>query len=389
MRTVATAPPVGPGAQGVRLGVPWGTVLPLAAVAAFGNGFWLVAVRGAVGATERTTHPFTVWWQESALLLPLHVFAVLAAVTLALRWFGPGPRRARAVVTTLALVVLASTLAALGVQAANAVYDYRLQVEEVVTLAAHTPICDAACVADRQKSALLLQVRALGLNGSVMLVSNLVLLGLVVAFRGGRLDVAAGQRLVASSDNRARGRFVDSRTLLTVCLVGTAAIHAAVSPGQLADWPAAGVFFAVLCIVEVGLAVQVLARFRPATLRAVALLSAGTVMLWVDSRSDGLSFGPGAGVAPPVGLADGAATLLEVATLVLAVTALRRHGWPLRPWAPQHRANLAVVSVVAVTCIGLGGGLGVFGGAVHPVQPGGTGGGGDHPVQHSASTTSP
>ena len=349
-------------AAGERLRVPWGTVLPLAVVAAFGNGFWLIAIRGAVGAIERTQEPFVVWLQESTLLLPMYVFAVLAALTLALRWFGPGPHRARAVVATLLLVALASTLAALVVQAASAAYDYRLQAEQVATMASHMPACDSACVAGQQHSALLLQMRALGLNGSVVLVSNMVLLGLVVAIRGGRLDVASRQQHEVSSEPRSRDRSGSARGFLAVCLFGTAAIHAAVAPRHLIEWPAAGVFFIGLSAVEVALAVLVLAGLRAAALRAVATLSAGTVMLWLDSVTDGLSFGPGAGVAPSVGLADGAATLLEIATLVMAVAVLKLRRWPLRPWTPPHREGLAVVAVVAVAFIGVAVGLGTAGG---------------------------
>ena len=81
-----------------RLAVPWLTVLPLAIVMAYADGFWMVALRGAVGAIERTQEPFTSWWRESTLGLPLYVFAVLGALMLAMRWFGPvlrtsGPSR--------------------------------------------------------------------------------------------------------------------------------------------------------------------------------------------------------------------------------------------------------------------------------------------------------
>lgn len=369
MATVNASPVVRSGTTGERLSVPWGTVLPLAVAAAFGNGFWLIAMRGAVGAIERAQEPFVVWLQESTLLLPMYVFAVLAALTLALRWFGSGPYRARAVVLTLLLVALATTLAAVTVEATSAVYDYRLQAEEVATMASHMPTCDSVCVADQQHSALVLQMRAFGLHGSVVLVSNLVLLGLVVALRGGRLAVSSRQRHGNVPDLRSRGRTRDSRWVLSVCLFGTAVIHAAVAPGHLVAWPAAGVFFIGLSAVEVALAVLVLVvGLRPAALRAVAALSAGTVMLWLDSVTDGLSFGPGAGVAAPVGLADGAATLLEIATLVMALAVLKLRRWPLRPWAPPHREGLAVVAVVAIAFIGVAVGLGTAGGG-QQVQP--------------------
>ena len=39
------------------VGVPWRTVLPLAVVLAFADGFWIISLRGAVGALERTESP--------------------------------------------------------------------------------------------------------------------------------------------------------------------------------------------------------------------------------------------------------------------------------------------------------------------------------------------
>ena len=171
--------------------VPWLTVLPLAMVAAFGSEFWVVAVRGAVGATERTSGPFAQWLGESAITMPLYVVALLVALAVAKRWFGPGPLRAPAVMATLLLVVIASTVVAISLLALDAVKDYHLEMDHLVRSASHGT-CVGACFADQHHLTVLLQIRALGLGACVTLVSNLVLLGLVVAFRGGRLDVSAG-----------------------------------------------------------------------------------------------------------------------------------------------------------------------------------------------------
>gem|GEM_PF-4959715 len=65
--------------------VPWLTALPLAAVMAYAEGFWMVSLRGAVGAIERTQQPFATWLRESTLALPLFTLAVLGALTLAAR----------------------------------------------------------------------------------------------------------------------------------------------------------------------------------------------------------------------------------------------------------------------------------------------------------------
>ena len=87
------------------------TVLPLAVVMAYADGFWMMSLRGAVGAIERTEEPFASWLRESTLVLPVFVFAVLGALTLALRWFGPALRRTRTVLTAALLIVAAGTVA--------------------------------------------------------------------------------------------------------------------------------------------------------------------------------------------------------------------------------------------------------------------------------------
>ena len=41
-----------------RPGVAWWTVLPLAALMAYGDGFWVMSLREAAGAIERMDSPF-------------------------------------------------------------------------------------------------------------------------------------------------------------------------------------------------------------------------------------------------------------------------------------------------------------------------------------------
>jgi hypothetical protein len=337
-----------------RLQVPWRTVLPLAVVAAFGSGFWIIAIRGAAGSIERASGPFQVWLQESTLLLPLYVFAVLAALTLALRWFGRGRLRARATAGTFLLVVMGVSLVATAVLAVNAVYDYQQQIAHLALMnATHGP-CNAACLAQQKQDTVVVQTRAVGLGGLLVLVSNLVLLGLVVAFRGGRLDLASVHRRPERVS-----RFDGVEVFLMSGLLGAAAIHAVVIREQLSLWPAAGVFLVLLAIAEVDVAALFLIRLRSPALLATVVVSAGPLLLWLYSRTIGLPFGPQAGVPQPVGLADVSAALLEAAMLVVAVLAL---------WSPQRQrtpstspllVRLALVAVLAVTITGLGSGLGI------------------------------
>jgi len=103
-----------PSSRSGQLGVPWLTVLPLAAAMAYADGFWMLSLRGAVGAIERTQQPFSSWLRESTLLLPLFVLAVLGALTLALRRFGPELTSTKMVVASGFLVALAGTTVGVG-----------------------------------------------------------------------------------------------------------------------------------------------------------------------------------------------------------------------------------------------------------------------------------
>jgi hypothetical protein len=331
------------GSSGERLRVPWSTVLPLAVVAALGNEFWLIAMRGAVGAIERSQGPFVVWLLESTLLLPLYVFAVLAAVTAALRWFGPGPLRFRAVAATLLVAALASTLAGVAAQATNAVHDYRLQVTHVSNMALHMPTCDAVCVSDREQSALLLQLNALGLNGLMMFGSTVVLLALVVALRGGRLDLAA-----LRPESVRAPRFDRIELFLLISLLGTAAVHGTLIREQLARSPLTGIALLLLTIAEVDAALLYWLRLRRAQFLATAAVSAAPLLAWL-----------GTGGANRPGLTDAVTVLLEAVTLLAAVASLRSR---TSRGSAEHPVTTAVAGVVAVTVAGVAVGLGLLGG---------------------------
>ena len=72
------------------LGCAWWTVLPLAALMAYGDGFWVMSLREAAGAIERIGTPRSqAWLRESTLFLPVFVIAVLVATSVALAPFRP------------------------------------------------------------------------------------------------------------------------------------------------------------------------------------------------------------------------------------------------------------------------------------------------------------
>jgi hypothetical protein len=355
MSTGIAAPVVGGRADTDRqvVGVSWLTVLPLAVVLAFADGFWVASLRGAVGAIERTQTPFVSWVRESALTVPLFTLAVLGALTLTLHLFGASAHRPRQVLVAGLLVTAAATVAGVAVLAASSLYDYRLQVEQGHAMSTTHQICTGACLTAHDTASFWLQARSVGWGSLLLLGTNLVLVAWAVAFLGGRLRTGTPRPAGALGASRAG----ELRTLLVAGLAGSAVIHAAVVPEHLAEWSAAGVFFVLLATAELAAAGLL---FLPAAGSiaplAAAAVSLGPLLLWLGSRTTGMPFGPEAGEPEAVGVADVAACLLEVLTLVLAVALLRAHPWTRRRGpATRHGWRLAFVSLVAVTALGLAG----------------------------------
>jgi len=275
-------------------------------------------------------------------------------LTLALRLFGPAPLTSKRVLATMLLVAAAGTVVGIIEIAAGAAYDYHLQSSQLQQMNSMRDMCVGVdCLAQQQHATLLLQVRSVVYGSGILLVTNLVLVGWVVAIRGGRLKVSA----TSPAESTSRSRIDDLRLLLVAALLGSAAIHAAVIPEHLTVWAAAGAFFILLAAAQLAAAAGVLVtRLRPMSLLAAAAISVGALVLWYYSRSFGLPFGPEAGVPEAVGLADVASGVLEVGALVAAVVLLRYSGWLRRqPPASAHVGWLALVAVIAVTAIGFAG----------------------------------
>lgn len=343
-----------------RLRVPWLTVVPLAVVLAYGDGFWVVVLRGAVGAIERTGTPFTSWLRESTLLLPLFTLAVVAALALAVRRYGVAGSGARALLGTSGLVVAAGTVAGVTWLIASSAYDYRLQSQQVDAMGTMGHSCDAACRELLNQAGLGLQQRGVAVGVGLLLVTNLALVAWTVSLLGGRVRRATVDPEQPPAHARTtlprRLAGTDWPVLQATALLGAAAVHAAVAPEHLTEWPAAGWFFVALALAEVALAALVLGRgARESTQLLVAAASVGPLLLWTWSRTSGMPFGPEAGVPEPVGLADCAAGVLELVAL-LGVAALLRS----RPRGPvgrmsAHRRAVVLLAVVGVTCLGVGG----------------------------------
>jgi hypothetical protein len=171
--------------------VPWLTVVPLAVVLAYADGFWLISLRGAVGSIERTGAPFASWLRDSTLALPVFALAVIGALALAAHWFGPMLRKPKTVVAAALLVVAAGTLVGIGALAASSAYDYHLQTSQGALMSSMSM---GSTVAQQNPAGLALQLRSVGYGSGILLVTNLVLVGWVVALRGGRLAVRKTRR---------------------------------------------------------------------------------------------------------------------------------------------------------------------------------------------------
>lgn len=336
-----------------RAAVPWLTVLPLAVLMSFADGYWMTSLRGAFGAIQRTQDLFGSWVRDSTVLVPAFVLAVLAALVLSARLYGPVLRARPSVPVTALLIALAGTVAGLLALGASTAYDYELESSQLGLMATMQGRCVAGdCLGIQRRATLALQERSVVMGMGLILLTNLVLVGWVVAVRGGRLRVSAPGR----AEGAARSRADDLRRLLAVGLVCSAVIHGAVVPEHLVEWPAAGAFFVALTGVELAAAILVIRRPRASTLVAAAVASLGPLLVWLCSRTVGLPFGPEPGTAEAVGLADVSACLLELATLAAAVVlVLARPGLGSRPGTGPHRGWIAVMALLTVTTVGFSG----------------------------------
>jgi hypothetical protein len=353
--TASTASTGQVGARPARLAVPWTTVLTLAVLLDFADGFFMTSLRNAVGAIERTQEPFTSYWRTSLLLLPVFVLGVLAALTVALRLFGPEPRGRKPVLATVLLVAVAASLVGAAATTASSAADYRLQSGQLGMMKSMRGTCDAACLAAQQHATAAAHVRAIAIVGALMLLTNLLVVGWLVALRGGRLPVSTVRPPAANATDPATSRGQDVRLLLVVGLVATAAIHAAVVREHLSHWPAAGASFLLLTVTELAAAALLLTRRHRGGLAAAAVVSIAPLAVWLVARTTGLPFGPPAGSTQGTGLPENMAVALEVGTLLAALTLLHTARWLQHPPIPTHYQALALVAVVAVTAIGLAG----------------------------------
>jgi hypothetical protein len=184
--------------------IPWLTVLVLAALMAYVDGFVVTSTEGAVGAIGSNDSPFTSWLRDSTLALPVFIFAVYRMLAWSSRRYGPGLRRPRAVLVTGLIVVAVGSMVGVAEVAASGFANYELQAEQLretqsvhghatpVAGAADADACTGLCASLDATAAA--HVRAAEYASALVLAANVVLVGWVVAARGGRLDTVPLRR---------------------------------------------------------------------------------------------------------------------------------------------------------------------------------------------------
>jgi hypothetical protein len=174
--------------------VAWTTVAVLAVVMAFADGFVLTAIQGAVGAVGSAQDPVAYWLWSSIALAPVFALAVLAAIRCARRLFGPALRSPLRVVGAALLIAVAGSAVGTAGLAVSAAYDYDQQSGMAPMQMAPPPAlpgapadaCSGACAAERAQSDV--HQKAMRLGSALDVGVNVVLVGWIVAIRGGRLE---------------------------------------------------------------------------------------------------------------------------------------------------------------------------------------------------------
>lgn len=134
------------------------------------------------------------------------------------------------------------------------------------------------------------------------------------------------------------------------------AIHVKAAVEHAPHWWAYGAFFALLAAIQLVGALE-LARGREGSgvMAAAAAASLCAVGIWVVSRTVGVPFGPWAGEAEPLGVADTVATFDELCTAALLAAVMyprrrlaRRLVWVRGAQATRLASTLLAASLLAL-----------------------------------------
>lgn len=161
----------------------------------------------------------------------------------------------------------------------------------------------------------------------------------------------------AVSDPAALGELRLQRTITLLAALSWLArlIHVSVIPEHWSEYRPYAVCFGVLASLQAAGAV---AFFRTPTrtlLRGAALLSFPVIAVWALSRTSGLPFGPDAGQPEAVGLADLAASALELFLGLNALVLARTWPSPTIPaWLTRLDTTVLVAGGIALVLRGHG-----------------------------------
>ena len=317
---------------------------------------------GRVGAIERTERPFADWLRESTLCLPVFVFAVLAALTLALHWFGTDGGRDQ----DGAVPRAADRRRRHARRRGRARGQCGLRLPPAVRPAARharstmrRPLRHEPAWRRRIGDSLALQVRGVLLVSRWILLTNLVLVAWVVAHHGRSAEAqhSPARTGVAEPERGHRSRVQQIRLLL----VG--------GPGRQRRHPR-GRHSRAPRRVDRRRAVLHPAHRRGARRRRSAARARTTTHSTARRRGDlrraapslavltyrGPAVRTGGGHSRGVGVPDCLACSLEVGSLLAALALLRSTRWLAgRSPASSHVHGLVVVALVCMTVIGVGG----------------------------------
>jgi hypothetical protein len=158
-----------------------------------------------------------LWLRTAAILTPFMLAAVVGALALARRSFGPAHSRGSRTAGSLLAIVAATFFVGLLAVMANSGYDYYLQSHHLLdsahlrhptyVISDSTPVlignpdCDVLCVG--RTATWNMHLRGLGLAAAVLLVANTVFVLWTFALCGGRIWVAKRADRTPTSDQGA------------------------------------------------------------------------------------------------------------------------------------------------------------------------------------------
>jgi prolipoprotein diacylglyceryltransferase len=163
----------------------------MAGLLAVTDSFVVRVVQGAVGSIERSGDSFRSWMVTSAWTMPIFVLAVLGALAVARRRFGPALHTPKNVVMTALMIAFAGAVLGAALVVTNTAYDYHLQSQEIRSTTAHHGLAHHGLGVDEQLAQTLSADEAGARYGSrLIVIADVVIVAWVTAMRGGRLDVA-------------------------------------------------------------------------------------------------------------------------------------------------------------------------------------------------------